>query len=74
MSEQRHYFPPYPLDYEIALIAIQTKLRINNDLNKTFISLHKGDENYYPQLDGLESHSLDMVKEEFSEPEWQYEI
>ncbi len=67
----RIYFPPYPLDYRIALIVIDTELRVNNNQDTTVVQLHEGDQTEYPQLEGLEVYDHNSAVIKLQDAEWQ---
>ncbi len=71
MIEQKYYFPPYPLNYEIALIVVETKLRINNNGTKCVVKLPRNDTGEYPQLEGLVCYDLAGAVEVLKGEEWQ---
>ncbi len=69
--EQKFYFPPYPLSYKIALIVVETELRINNNNTKCVVKLPKNDQQSYPQLEGLEVYDHESAVIKLQDAEWQ---
>lgn len=69
-QEQKFYFPEYPLSYEIALIVVETELRVNNLGNKCVVKLPKGSQQEYPQLEGLTCYSHKEALEILEGEEW----
>lgn len=71
MSHQKFYIPDYPLDYEIALLIVETKLRISNTGKQCFVKLPKHTETDYPILAKYPCYNDDTIQEVLSRPEWQ---
>lgn len=73
MDKQRFYILDCPIDYKIALVVVETELRLPNSGKQTVVKLHKKDSKEYPQLKGHKAYNYKNILKELEKEEWQPE-
>ena len=70
IDTNRYYFVPYPLDWRIARVMVDTKVRVKPDTeDEAVIKTHKGSRKKWPQLDKYESYNRKQALRKIRE-EW----
>lgn len=71
-KENKYYFVPYPLDYKIARIMVDTEVRIKPITgDEAVIKLHKGAVKKYKQLKKYKHYNAKQARKKIQK-EWDY--